>query len=103
MLEAELVLQGPGLLAAGLARGRINSSDVVALVFENNGLDIDVRTKRKAHPESYPKLGELLGMIGAQCAKDKIAVERLRVGVILSGGNLDLDRLPWQTGKAGAP
>jgi hypothetical protein len=67
-----------GKLAAGLARGRINSSDVVALVFENNGLDIDVRTKRKAHPESYPKLGELLGMIGAQCAKDKIAVERLR-------------------------
>jgi threonine dehydratase len=32
-----------------------------------------------------------------------LAVERLRVGVILSGGNLDLDRLPWQTGKAGAP
>jgi threonine dehydratase len=32
-----------------------------------------------------------------------LAVERLRVGVILSGGNVDLDRLPWQTGAAGAP
>jgi threonine dehydratase len=27
----------------------------------------------------------------------KFPVERLRVGVILSGGNVDLDRLPWQT------
>ena len=32
-----------------------------------------------------------------------VAVERLRVGIILSGGNVDLDRLPWQTGEAGAP
>ena len=32
-----------------------------------------------------------------------IAVERLRVGVILSGGNVDLDRLPWQTGGARTP
>jgi len=31
-----------------------------------------------------------------------IAVERLLVGVILSGGNVDLDRLPWQTGGAHA-
>jgi threonine dehydratase len=27
----------------------------------------------------------------------KLPVEGLRVGVILSGGNVDLDRLPWQT------
>lgn len=27
----------------------------------------------------------------------KISVEGLRVGVILSGGNVDLDRLPWQS------
>jgi len=32
-----------------------------------------------------------------------VAVERLRVGIILSGGNVDLDRLPWQRGEAGAP
>ena len=33
----------------------------------------------------------------------KLTVERLRVGVILSGGNVDLDRLPWQRAEAGAP
>ncbi len=27
----------------------------------------------------------------------KLPVDGLRVGVILSGGNVDLDRLPWQT------
>ena len=27
----------------------------------------------------------------------KISLDKLRVGVILSGGNVDLDRLPWQT------
>lgn len=27
----------------------------------------------------------------------KISLDKLRLGVILSGGNVDLDRLPWQT------
>src|SRR5450755_4424166 len=27
----------------------------------------------------------------------RISVEKLRVGIILSGGNVDLDRLPWQS------
>ena len=27
----------------------------------------------------------------------KISLDGLRVGVILSGGNVDLDHLPWQT------
>jgi threonine dehydratase len=27
----------------------------------------------------------------------KLSLDKLRVGVILSGGNVDLDRLPWQT------
>jgi threonine dehydratase len=27
----------------------------------------------------------------------KISLDRLRVGIILSGGNVDLERLPWQT------
>ena len=33
----------------------------------------------------------------AMLLERKISVESLRVGVILSGGNVDLDRLPWQS------
>ena len=32
--------------------------------------------------------------------ENKLPVERLRVGIILSGGNVDLDRLPWQDATA---
>ncbi len=31
----------------------------------------------------------------AALLEPKIAIEGLRVGVILSGGNVDLDHLPW--------
>jgi threonine dehydratase len=31
--------------------------------------------------------------------EDKIDLTGLRVGVILSGGNVDLDRLPWSNGS----
>jgi threonine dehydratase len=33
----------------------------------------------------------------AMLLERKISLDRLRVGIILSGGNVDLDRLPWQT------
>jgi threonine dehydratase len=33
----------------------------------------------------------------AMLLERKIALDRLRVGIILSGGNVDLDHLPWQT------
>jgi threonine dehydratase len=33
----------------------------------------------------------------AMLLERKISLDKLRVGVILSGGNVDLDRLPWQT------
>ena len=37
------------------------------------------------------------GAVPLACLLEKkLPVERLRVGVILSGGNVDLDRLPWQ-------
>ena len=34
----------------------------------------------------------------AALREGKLEVRGLRVGIILSGGNLDLDRLPWQEG-----
>ena len=33
----------------------------------------------------------------AMLLERKISLDKLRVGVILSGGNVDLERLPWQT------
>jgi threonine dehydratase len=33
----------------------------------------------------------------------QLPVERLRVGIILSGGNVDLERLPWQRAEKGTP
>ena len=37
------------------------------------------------------------GAVPVACLLEKkLPVERLRVGVVLSGGNVDLDRLPWQ-------
>jgi threonine dehydratase len=41
------------------------------------------------------------GAVPLACLLEKkLPVERLRVGVILSGGNVDLDRLPWQRAAA---
>jgi hypothetical protein len=65
-------------LAGDLARTALASGDLVALMFEANGLDIEVRTKRKVHPSSYPALGDLLSAIGTNCVKDGIAVSQLR-------------------------
>jgi hypothetical protein len=65
-------------LAEDLARSAIVPSELVGLVFEANGLDVDVRTKRKAHPSSYPPLRDMLSGIGTICAKDGIAVSQLR-------------------------
>ena len=65
-------------LASDLARSPIAPSELVALVFEANGRDIDVRTKPKAHPSSYPALREMLGVIGTSCAKEGITVSQLR-------------------------
>jgi hypothetical protein len=65
-------------LAEDLGRSAIVPSELVALVFEANGLDIDVRTRRKAHPSSYPPLRDMLGGIGTICVKDGIAVSQLR-------------------------
>ena len=33
----------------------------------------------------------------AAILEQRIASDGKRIGIILSGGNLDLDRLPWQT------
>jgi threonine dehydratase len=41
------------------------------------------------------------GAVPLACLLEKkLPVERLRVGVILSGGNVDLDHLPWQRAAA---
>jgi threonine dehydratase len=47
------------------------------------------KLKMTVEPSSAVPLAALL--------ERKLSVEKLRVGVILSGGNVDLDRLPWQT------
>lgn len=65
-------------LADDLARSPIAASELVALVFEANGRDIDVRTKPKAHPSSYPPLREMLDMIGTGCVKEGITISQLR-------------------------
>ena len=65
-------------LAEALARSPIAPSELVALVFEANGRDIDVRTKPKAHPSSYPALRDMLGVIGTSCVKEGITVSQLR-------------------------
>ena len=65
-------------LAADLARGAISTSELVALVFEANGLDVQVITKRKAHPSSYPALDDMLSVIGRNCVDEGIAVSQLR-------------------------
>jgi hypothetical protein len=67
-----------GDLARNLARSAIASSELVALVFEANGLDVQVNTKRKAHPSSYPALGDMLGVIGSHCVAEGITVSQLR-------------------------
>jgi hypothetical protein len=65
-------------LAEALARSPIAPSELVALVFEANGRDIDVRTKPKAHPSSYPALRDMLGVIGTSCVREGITVSQLR-------------------------
>jgi hypothetical protein len=65
-------------LAGDLARSAIASSDLVALVFEANGLDVQVNAKRKVHPSSYPPLGDMLSVIGSHCANEGITVSQLR-------------------------
>lgn len=65
-------------LADDLARIGVTSRDLVALVIEANGLDIDVRTRHRAHPDSYPALDRLLSTIAARCAEDSITLRQLR-------------------------
>ena len=65
-------------LVEDLARSSIAASELVALVFEANGRDIDVRTKHKAHPSSYPALREMLDVIGRSCVNEGIAPSQLR-------------------------
>ena len=65
-------------LAEALARSPIAPSELVALVFEANGRDIDVRTKPKSHPSSYPPLREIFSVIGTSCVKEAITVSQLR-------------------------
>ena len=48
--------------------------------------------------ENFGDCGDLLGAkVGPVAAlwEKKIDLDGLRVGIILSGGNVDLDRLPW--------
>jgi hypothetical protein len=65
-------------LAEALARSPIAPSELVALVFEAHGRDIDVRTKSKSHPSSYPPLREIFSVIGTSCVKEAITVSQLR-------------------------
>ena len=65
-------------LAKDLERTSVAGRELVALVFEANGRDIDVRTGRNAHPKTYPALRDLLCGTGASCVKDGIAVGQLR-------------------------
>lgn len=60
--------------------------DVMKFVWE--------RTKMIIEPSAAVAVGVLW--------EHKIDLSGLRVGVILSGGNVDLDRLPWQSGAPGA-
>ncbi len=41
--------------------------------------------------------GALLGGAAGGAVERRTGLTGLRVGVILSGGNVDLDRLPWQS------
>ena len=65
-------------LAEDLERSAVAGRELVALVFEANGRDIDVRTRRNAHPMTYPALRDLLCGTGASCVKDGIVVSQLR-------------------------
>ena len=47
------------------------------------------RTKLIIEPSAAVPLGMLM--------ESKISFEGLRIGIILSGGNVDLDHLPWQS------
>ena len=66
------------------------------------GLDNSLATLSKVAPKA--KILVTLGSRGAAFYSSgkmsrirRISLDKLRVGVILSGGNVDLDRLPWQT------
>ncbi|XP_037085120.1 probable serine racemase [Pollicipes pollicipes] len=43
------------------------------------------------------------GMVVAAALSDQLPAELRRVGVVLCGGNLDLDRLPWLSAGGAAP
>jgi hypothetical protein len=65
-------------LARSLLRSKITSTDITALVFHQDGRDINVLTKAGAHPASYPPIADLLDRIGGRFAEREISVGQLR-------------------------
>lgn len=61
-----------------LVRTGLTSEELVALVFEADGRDIDVRTQRNSNRATYPPLFKLLGDVGSRCANDNVTVKQLR-------------------------
>ena len=61
-----------------LVRTGLTSEELVELVFEADGRDIDVRTQRSSKRVAYPPLAGLLGALGSRCAKDNVTVGQLR-------------------------
>jgi hypothetical protein len=65
-------------LARSLLRSKITSTEIAALVFNEDGRDINVLTKAGAHPASYPPIADLLDEIGSRFAEREISVGQLR-------------------------
>jgi hypothetical protein len=65
-------------VAKDLARSGITSRNLAALVFDAEGMDIEVQTCATEHGFSYPPLAILLDTIGRSCAADHITVDQLR-------------------------
>lgn len=65
-------------LADYLGRASVAPGELAALVFEANGLDVDIRTRRKAHASPQPALRDMLGGLGSNCSTAGIAVSQLR-------------------------
>ena len=65
-------------LARSLLRSKITSTEIAALVFQEEGRDINVLTGAGAHPASYPPIADLLDRIGSGFAESEMSVGQLR-------------------------
>lgn len=65
-------------VARDLARSGVTSTNLAALVFDAEGMDIEVQTCGTAHALPYPPLATLLDRIGRNCLAEHINVEQFR-------------------------